>query len=495
MMDDTNHNQIAVNILRPKQLTAFSIFSRTWFIEGLLYSTFIALIWTNEEPSKLNTLLAAWSAYGIVAFAMLQGIKARTITNPSKWIRIYFIQSLFLLLVCDFVWLRGTIARTSGSFFDPVRFDYIAARLAYSGLDPRAVALTNHTGTIWYAGFIYWIFGISKFYVVLFNGSFAFVTWILFASTMTEIEGNPRRWQWLRFGALLPDFILYFANITKGPLSAFIIALGIWLIARSTRQKKFFNKSIMLLIPVLMLGLTIRTATSLIVLIVTFIWLWQYSGRQRKTKLIVLFVVILVSGQLVTSSLMKFTGGMDFNYISNLSVLVDPDQRHRVSLDYQASSWNAITESLPAYLMPVGVFIKGLFMMIAPLPINFHLALVFEDVIFSANYGSIVVQQFFQKTNALLFLLSFPLLMTSLFDVYRSNRRLWLMFSITFVILIGFMGFSVFGMIEPRYRAMLLPFWLVVCGIGYYYGKPKRYIMPTAGILAFGALVYLIPKI
>lgn len=488
--------QTASGYLSPNHAGLFSVLDSPWFIEGIFYSTFIAIIWTNEEPSKLNTILAAWSAYAIIAFAMYQGIKTRTIINPTRWVRVYFTQSLLLLLVCDFVWLRGTIPRAPGDYFDPIRFDYIAARLSNAGLDPMAISLTNHTGTIWYAGFIYWLFGVSKFYVVLFNGALSFVTWILFTSIMSDIEGNPLRWQWLCFGALLPDFIIYFANVSKGPLSAFVVALGVWLISWNIRQNKIFAKSIILLIPVLLLGITIRAATSVIILIVALIWLWQYSKIKRRFAITILFSTILVSGQFITSYILKITGSMDLNFISSLSILSDPALRHRVSLDYQPDSWNAITESFPVYLMPLVAFIKGAFMMLAPMPIwNLHLDKIFNDVALNSNYGSIYIQEFSLKINALLFLLSFPFLIASLFDAHRSNRRLWVLLPLTFMILIGFMGFTVFGMIEARYRAMILPFWLSACGIGYYYGRPGRYVMPTVGILAFGAIIYLIPKI
>ena len=245
-----------------------------------------------------------------------------------------------------------------------------------------------------------------------------------------------------------------------------------------------------------MVGFTIRAATSAIILIVAFIWLWQYSGIKRKTAVLILFGTILFSGKFIIGYLMKITGSMDFNFLNNLSILFDPDLRHRSSLDYQPGSWNAITESLPLYLMPFWAPIKGFFMMLAPMPFwDLRIGTVINNLFFSSNYASPAVKQLFQKITAIIFLCSFPLLITSLFDVYRSDRGLWMRFPLVFVLLVSFMGFAVFGMIEARYRPMLLPFWLSVCGIGYYYGKPKRYIMPTIGILAFGAIVYLIPKI
>lgn len=495
-MANTKHNQAVMNKLPAKQINTFAVLTRPWFVEGVFYSTFIALLWTNEEPSKLNTLFVAWSAYTIVAFSIYRGIKARTIINPTRWIRVYFIQSLLLLLVCDFVWLQGSVPRALGDYFDAIRFDYAAVMLAESGMDPTAIYFSNHTGVVWYAGFIYWIFGVSKFYVVLFNGAFAFVTWILFASIMSGIEGNPGRWQWLRFGAVLPDFIIYFATVTKGPLSAFIVALGTWLIARGLRQKKIYSGSIMFLIPVLILGLTIRAATSVIIFIVALIWLWQYSGKKGKIAAIVLLVGILIGGQMVTNYIMKITGSMDFNFSENMSILLDPAQRFRSYAESTEGSWNMIFESLPMYLMPVIAPVKGFFMMISPMPFwDLNIETVLSDVFFTSNYASPEVKQLFQKTNAIMFLASLPLIMTAFFDLYRSDRGLWIKFSFVFVILISFMGFAVFGMIEARYRAMLLPFWLSVCGIGYYYGKPRRYILPTIVSLALGAVVYLVPKI
>ncbi len=95
--------------LQPEDKNVFAIFTRGWFVEGLCYITFIALIWSNEEPAKLNILLAAWSAYTIVAFALFRAKKSGTVITPTRWIRVYFIQSLLLLLVCDCITLYGFI--------------------------------------------------------------------------------------------------------------------------------------------------------------------------------------------------------------------------------------------------------------------------------------------------------------------------------------------------------------------------------------------------
>ncbi len=96
--------------LQPEDRNIFAIFTRGWFVEGLFYITFIALIWSNEEPAKLNTLLAAWSAYAIVALDLFQAKKSGTVINPTRWIRVYFIQSVLLLHGCNFVTLYGFIA-------------------------------------------------------------------------------------------------------------------------------------------------------------------------------------------------------------------------------------------------------------------------------------------------------------------------------------------------------------------------------------------------
>jgi hypothetical protein len=495
-MIKTKHYQTGFNELLPEHDKIFSILNRPWFFEGFFYVTFVAIIWTNEEPSKLNTLLAAWSAYGIVAFALFQGIKSRAIINPTKWVRIYFIQSLLMLLVCDFVWLRGFTIRTVEPFFDPVRFDAYAVLLADAGMTPDAVTRQNYTGTIWYAALIYWTFGVSKFYIALFNGALSFVSWILFASIMNHIEGNPLRWQWLRFGMLLPDLILSFTNVSKEPLCVFIVALGIWVIAREMGQRRILSKLVFYLLPILMLGLAVRAATSTLVITVALIWYWKYAGRRERIAVIVFACGLFIGGQVLTAYIMKMIGSMELNWFEYFSFLTDPGSRMRNYVEYSEGSWTVITESLPIYLMPLVAPIKGFFMMIGPMPLwNLHIVKVLDDIMGTSNFGSYEVRTLFQKTTALLFVFSFPFLVAAIFDVYRSNRKLWLRFPVTFIVLITFMGFALYGVIEPRYRPMLLPFWLSVCGIGHYYGKPKRYIIPTLGIGAFGAVVYLIPKI
>lgn len=481
---------------RPKYKSIFAIFTRAWFIEGLFYSTFIALIWTNEEPSKFNTIFAVWSAYAIVALSIFHLRKSGAIIKPELWIRVYFIQSFLLLLVCDFVWLQGSVARTTGPAWDPIRFDAYAVILAESGMSPQAVTFQNYTGTIWYAGFIYWIFGVSKFYVAMFNGALMFVTCALCTSVMGRIEGNPIRWQWLRFGMLLPDFIYHFSNVSKEPLCTFVVALGIWVIAKGTTQKRHLSKSLLLLILICILGLAVRVATVVIVLIIAIIWFWRYAKIKRRVVIVAFALCLFIGGQVATDFVTKHTGSMSLDWGRKLSILTDPDSRMRKKLEYPDSgSWNVIMESAPFYFMPLVAPVKGFFMMIAPPPLNLHIVKVFDDIIFKSNYGSREVTKLFPKATAMLFIFSFPFLLAAMLDTYHINLNLWYLFPFTFVVLIAVMGFAIYGMIEPRYRPMLLPFWLVTAGIGYYYGRPKRHIVLSIGIIAFGGIIYMLPKL
>ena len=82
-MTKTKNYQNGFKELHLIHANIIAIFCEPWFIEGFFYCTFIAIIWTNEEPAKLNTLLAAWSAYGIVAFALFKAIKSQTVINSN----------------------------------------------------------------------------------------------------------------------------------------------------------------------------------------------------------------------------------------------------------------------------------------------------------------------------------------------------------------------------------------------------------------------------
>jgi hypothetical protein len=482
------------NIRTQKIRCVFSRYAKQWFVEGLLYSTFVALIWTNEEPSKFNTLLVSWSAYAAVAIVLMKATRSGTIINPTKWIRMYFIQSLLLLVVCNFIWLKGSVPRADGDYFDPIRFDYYSVILADSGMDPAEVTFQNYTGTIWYAGFIYWVFGVSKFYVTLFNGALSFITLVLFASIMRQIEGNPQRWQWLRFGMILPDFLFHFANVSKEPLCAFIVALGIWVIAKNMAKGRILP-TLVSLAPVLVLGLAVRAAAAVLVVFVAFIWFWKSGGRKRKIGALIIACTILLMGQPITDYVLQKTGASQLNWRHLLSILTDPSSRIREDLYYAPDSWCAIIESLPFCLVPVVAPIKGIFMMIAPMPLwRLHFDKILGNII-NSNYVSPELEQLFPKITSWLFVISIPLLSSAFFDTYRSNRRLWITFPLTFALVIALMGFSVYGIIETRYRPMILPFWLSVCGIGYYYGRPKRYICITIVIAVLGAVIYLIYKI
>jgi hypothetical protein len=194
---------------------------------------------------------------------------------------------------------------------------------------------------------------------------------------------------------------------------------------------------------------------------------------------------------------MKVTGGMHLDWSDSISRLFDPDLRMRAYLDYPTSSdsWNVITESFPLYLMPITATIRGFFVMISPMPLwNIPVLDIWNSIGAEGPGTWLIFEQLFRKGTAWLFILSLPWLLAGFFDLYRQNRRLWIMTSLTYIVIISLMGFGAYGIIEARYRPMILPFWLSACAVGHYYGRPKRYLFPSICIAVVGFLVYLIPK-
>ena len=484
-------------MLKSEDKNILSIFTKPWFIEGLFYTTGIALLWSNEEPSKLNTLLAAWSSYGIVALVLFKATRSGTILQPEKWIRVYFIQTLLVLVACE-VWLRGSIPRAEGFYTDQVRYDYWAAVLSQSGMRRGVIAGQNYAGVIWYAGFIYWIFGISKFYVALFNGALIFTTCVLFTSVMKNIEGNAVRWQFLRFGCILPDFIIHCGTVAKEPLSTFVAAVGVWIIARAVVREKPTLKIVLPLFAAILVGLAVRAVTSAIIIVVASIWLWKYWDKRRRIVVVALLCTLVVAGYFATNYVMDLMGSAQKDWPKTFSNLIDPESRKYEEIDYSArSSWNVITETAPIYLMPIVAPVKGFFMMIGPMPIwDLPITEILD------NIGSKTKVEWYnhfevlcEKLTAWLFVFSTPFLLAALFDVYRRNRRIWITTCFTFIVLIVITGFLVRGVIVPRYRLVYLPFWLITCGAGFYYGRPRRYVLVSIGIVIVGFAVYMVPKL
>jgi hypothetical protein len=227
------------------------------------------------------------------------------------------------------------------------------------------------------------------------------------------------------------------------------------------------------------------------------IWFFKGSNFLKKWHIFVLIILFFLVGQSATNFIAKKTGSMTINWMDQLSILTNPESRiMRQDIDYeQGSSWNVIMERAPIFLMPIVAPLKGFFMMSAPLPLNLDIPTVVDDVLFKAKYDSEETKMLFPKLTAMLFIFSIPFLLAALLDTYYINRRLWDLFPFTFIALISIMGFAVYGMIEPRYRPMLLLFWLVTGGIGFYYGKPKRYITPSILIISVGVIIYLFPKL
>jgi hypothetical protein len=250
------------------------------------------------------------------------------------------------------------------------------------------------------------------------------------------------------------------------------------------------------MILVIVLGVVVRAVTAVIILIIGLIWFWTYAKTNRRIQIITFFLCFFICGQAVTNFVSDRSGSTGVEWGSLLLKMTDSGHRLMDYIDYpESGSWNVITESAPAFFMPLIAPVRGFFMMIAPMPLwDLQLVDIINDIFFKAKYNSLPILTLFQKVNALLFMLSIPMLWAAVFDTHQINRKLWALFPLAFVILVCVMGFSVRGMIEARYRPMLLLFWLVTAGIGFYYGRPQRYVIPTIAVIALGSAIYLFPK-
>jgi len=274
---------------------------------AFLWTMLIALGWTSEEPSKIRTIIVVFTVF-ILAILIIRYAKNKSIITSKKlWIFIFLIKLTLVAIILQYLWIPAFNPHRAIGTFDPVVFDYYGKLLAESNFNINLIhGVYNYVGQIYYIGAIYWLFGVSTFYVGIFNALFSLVAFLAITAILVGCSGNKKGWYFMGLGMLFPELLYYDAIPGKEVISTCMVALSILFI-----YKFLINKSTKyLLFLLLSLGVltSVRAVMSIAVVVIGIIWI--IVKYRYKLKLIFLYGVIVVFMLfLLLPLIIKYTGG------------------------------------------------------------------------------------------------------------------------------------------------------------------------------------------
>ncbi|OGF34303.1 hypothetical protein A2482_00735 [Candidatus Falkowbacteria bacterium RIFOXYC2_FULL_48_21] len=443
----------------------------------VIWALGVAIFWPGEEPAKVNTLLVVGIVFVLAYLIIAYAAKSKIITSKIYWMVAFLVMMTLVAIVLQFVLTVSDIGHRDIDGFDPIRYDYDAKAAVESGLDfTAAKGSYNFLGVIYYIAGIYWMFGISTFYVSLFNLLFVLVGFLAVTKILIDQTGEVRPWQKMAWGMLIPSVLYYAALPSKDILAMSLIALILCLVSILLRKRSL---KLFLFLAISCTGLIMIRASALIIVAIvsTFIIFSVKKNKRLVLYALILLVVVSLLAVQCAPVITKLLGGTPFS-VSKLFSL-----QPKIKMAEELSA----TGSLNLLFMPRTYVQVALFM---PIRALFFLISPFPNVWIWGGLAKIR----FDVLSLWLILFFAPALIAATISKNIRRLKVYNFIVIPFWLMIFTIATALF-IIHERYRLMLTPFWLATVLIAYRYGKPNRYLMPSLSFILAGLITYVILKL
>jgi len=448
-----------------------------WFISPL-WGFMIAMAWNLEEPNKISTILVVWLVQFLALLIINKANNAKILHSDVTWIIAFNLKLLVTLVIVQYLWVPSNAVlgghRQPGDVFDPVKYDYFGADWAKSSYMTTSVM---YGGVIYYIGAIYKIFGVSVFYVALFNCLLTLCTFLFITGILTLASHEKKPWKYMVLGLFLPLIAYLDAIPSKSPLVLFSMSMALFsmnMVNRKTKYLLYYSALVFSLVALLAVRATM-------VLVIAFIalgyLLWDFKKNRSQIIAVSLMVVALF---VISSVVISMSGGYAGNIVANA---FDISQKVEWGMQLQYAGENSIS----ALIMPHNFLeailyapIRSVFFMVAPFP-N-----IFLDFTISPLRN-------IERTSVWLIILLMPAIFSAVLHKRCRITELYPQVIIPFVLLIILLANGQF-IIHPRYRVMLDPIFLATALIGFRYGTPRVFVSWTFLIVLMGFGGYFILK-
>jgi len=451
-----------------------------WWSFFALWAVVVGLLWCAEEPSKFNTIVVVFTVFTIAIIIIKQAKRGGIIESEIKWMFSFMLMITLVALVSQYSWFMGDV---SGGDFG--RYDFAARLIVNNNMDFSLIArggeyidrldLGIYVAIVYYIACIYWFFGISTFYVSLWNSLFVLIAYLSIMGILVDRTGETSPWQNMRWGLLLPTVLFLTSVPGKDVLVMFFIAIAIFAISRLLLRQNI--KSYIILI-VSFLGLSVfRTTVVVFVLLMVLIFLLHARKRKRIYLTFLLTAMMLLFVYIAPKVMAFFTGGVkpSISRMFGTKFKIQQAEKHssETSLNLMFTPRNPIQLIMFAP-------IRAIFLLVAPFPRLWFYTGVGEKI----NYYALSVW---------IILLFFPALIAATLQKACRRQEVYWFVVIPFWAMLTAISLGNYVMTE-RYRLMVIPFWVATILVGSYYGKPKKYVLPSVALVFIGLSLYYLLK-
>ncbi len=470
-------NKNLINISKDEPISYSTADKSLFWYCALLWTMLVALGWGSEEPSKIQTIVVVFIVF-ILAILIIRYAKNKGIIASQKlWISIFLIKLTFVAIIIQYLWIPAFSNHRMLFEFDPVVFDYYGKILAESNFDISLISqVYNYVGQIYYIGAIYWLFGVSTFYIGVFNTLLSLITFLAVTALLIELSENNKYLKLFGLGMLFPELLYYDAIPGKEVIATCMIALSILFMYRILIKGKIKYVPIFLVI----LAILTSVRASMVIVVVLIGSIWIIMKRRQYIKSVFLYgSIVLVTLLFLFPYSSKYIG----SHPINISDLLSLSNKAEFGIEYTLGekSLNVMFTTSDPIKAIIFAPIRTIFLLVAPFP---RLIIDFNDRAFLLD---------FVKLSLWLVLLFFPILLASTFQKNCRRSKPWFYIVVTYWLLMLFIANGVL-MIHERYRVMAEPFLFGSLLIGIKYGNPKKYILPSFLLFFLGFVAYYILK-
>lgn len=443
-----------------------------------IWQLLIAMLWPGEEPGKLNTVIVCLMVFTIAVVVLNQAKRMKIIESTAPWMFTFMVMMTLIPFILQYSWIMTDLGhRALGDYFDPVRYDYMGKWAAENNLDfSRARKHINYVGIVYYIAFIYWVFGVSTFYVSLWNLLFSLVAFLSVTAILVAKTGKIKPWQNMRWGLLYPSVLFYSTIPGKDVLAMSLIAVSISIICRLLDRPEI-KWYLLLAISLLSLATVRGSAVPLVLLTGIAFVLLDVSRRRFFTTFLPAAIVALIF-IFIVPKVIVLSGGTEHSSIPHLYNI---EQKIHVSeRSSDENSLNLLFTPKNFFQMLLFTPVRTVFLLVAPFPKLWFMSNEYTKI----KYTTV-------STWIILFFM--PSLIAATTAIRCMKQRVYRFVVIPFWLMLAVISISLF-MIHERYRLMVVPFWLATVLVGLHYGKPKRYIVLAIGMICTGLASYYLLK-
>ncbi|MCC7361493.1 MAG: hypothetical protein IT317_18545 [Anaerolineales bacterium] len=471
------------------------------YARAAAWCALLALLWRFEAPSLWHTLAASFAALG-AALALIEiGARQGYLASRNAWVVAFLLKLTLSFLITSYLWAEPLtklnllrVAAVVPGVQDSNLYDYQAVLAATSGFRLEVLNFTWQSfGIVTYLASIYRVFGVSVWYVALFNAVLALLGVIALAGLLTTLDpAHRRQWQWARFAMLIPYVAYFDATPAKEPLTFGLFYFTLLFMVRLIiRQGSLARNGFMALAGLAFLAL-VRPNVALLLLIPNILVLVLRLGARRGLAMLGLALLLVLGLMSVTGNVARIMNNY-FNPEAWLAALA------KFWADRQAVGDHPLKLLVGDLLLPRSLAglvalapVRAVVWFFLPYPIivpNFETLLnlrgllatdPIQVVLFGADLSALI--------STWLLILWSPFLAAAVFArrTWRSpGFKLILLNLFSLVLIISNIQF----IMGRRYRTLLEPLIFAVALWGAVHGRPAKYQLIFYALLIGGVVI------